>query len=346
MKERKCGTLKQHYWDRRCSRRSRRSLHHLCRRAHNLPLFWRATPISRKPLRTIKGYHRQLRPLCRQRRQTQPTVTFDFNSRRTRGPHMAMPRESLQTIGIGVGLPLNSTDGGTAHNPQGYTWTGVNGAWNGAVENIGGGGLQGTVPATTQATTAAMSAVLPILGTIRRRMVFRVAGIGALSREPINSISASSTTSITKPFTSNTYGPCRWLSSITAFQSRKCAIITVVAPPVAARDWPSRQITAMTLTAHLRRRPCELAGEFLAVMGLAGDLLIGIMWSAPDTPPLPTRNTTMSLLMPPRRATSWVTTQSQTVSSTIHGNAPTTPSLIPPFLPRLQGRAPALIAST
>lgn len=54
------------------------------------------------------------------------------------------PSES-QTIGIGIGLPLNSTDGGTG---------GVEGAWNGKVENLGGGGLIGTIGSTTTATNA------------------------------------------------------------------------------------------------------------------------------------------------------------------------------------------------
>src|SRR3989454_5196624 len=41
-----------------------------------------------------------------------------------------------QRIGIRVGFPLNTMDGGSG---------GVQGAWNGKVRNIGGGGLQGTL---------------------------------------------------------------------------------------------------------------------------------------------------------------------------------------------------------
>ena len=63
------------------------------------------------------------------------------------------PGES-QTIGISIGLPLNSTDGGTPTNPTGYSWNAVNGAWNGKVENLGGGGLAGTLGSTTQPTDA------------------------------------------------------------------------------------------------------------------------------------------------------------------------------------------------
>ena len=48
-----------------------------------------------------------------------------------------------QRIGIRVGFPLNSFDGGSG---------GVQGAWNGKVRNIGGGGLQGNLSAVTAAT--------------------------------------------------------------------------------------------------------------------------------------------------------------------------------------------------
>ena len=57
-----------------------------------------------------------------------------------------------QTIGITIGLPLNSVDGGAPINPSGYSWTAVNGAWNGAVENLGGGGNIGNLGSTTSAT--------------------------------------------------------------------------------------------------------------------------------------------------------------------------------------------------
>jgi hypothetical protein len=63
------------------------------------------------------------------------------------------PGES-QTIGINVSLPLNSTDGGTPKNPNGYSWSAVNGAWNGKVENMGGGGFAGSLGSTTGATDA------------------------------------------------------------------------------------------------------------------------------------------------------------------------------------------------
>jgi tannase/feruloyl esterase len=50
-----------------------------------------------------------------------------------------------QRIGIRVGFPLNSVDGGAG---------GVQGAWNGKVRNIGGGGLQGTLGNATSMTPA------------------------------------------------------------------------------------------------------------------------------------------------------------------------------------------------
>jgi hypothetical protein len=48
-----------------------------------------------------------------------------------------------QRIGIRVGFPLNSLDGGAG---------GVQGAWNGKVRNIGGGGLQGQLSSVANAT--------------------------------------------------------------------------------------------------------------------------------------------------------------------------------------------------
>ena len=48
-----------------------------------------------------------------------------------------------QAIRLGIGLPVNTADGGTG---------GVQGAWNGRIQNLGGGGLVGNVGATTSAT--------------------------------------------------------------------------------------------------------------------------------------------------------------------------------------------------
>jgi hypothetical protein len=50
-----------------------------------------------------------------------------------------------QSINIGIGLPLNSADGGSG---------GIQGAWNGRLQNLGGGGCVGNVGATTSATDA------------------------------------------------------------------------------------------------------------------------------------------------------------------------------------------------
>jgi hypothetical protein len=79
-------------------------------------------------------------------------VHLQFSSRS--GPAYGYAAGESQTIGIDIGLPLNSTDGGTPKNPTGYSWNAVNGAWNGKVENLGGGGLAGTLGSTTQATNA------------------------------------------------------------------------------------------------------------------------------------------------------------------------------------------------
>ena len=50
-----------------------------------------------------------------------------------------------QAINIGIGLPLSAADGGTG---------GVQGAWNGRLQHLGGGGLVGSVGSTTSATDA------------------------------------------------------------------------------------------------------------------------------------------------------------------------------------------------
>jgi hypothetical protein len=66
---------------------------------------------------------------------------FIFSSRG--GPVGGYAVGQNQRIGIVVGFPLNSFDGGAG---------GVQGAWNGKVRNIGGGGLQGNLSSITAAT--------------------------------------------------------------------------------------------------------------------------------------------------------------------------------------------------
>jgi Tannase and feruloyl esterase len=70
------------------------------------------------------------------------------------GPSDGFASGESQTIGIDIGLPLNSADGGAPSNPTGFTWDAVNGGWNGKVENLGGGGLAGVLEPVTQATNA------------------------------------------------------------------------------------------------------------------------------------------------------------------------------------------------
>ena len=70
------------------------------------------------------------------------------------GPAFGYASGESQTVGINIGLPLNNTDGGTPTNPTGYTWTAINGAWNGKVENQGGSGLNGSLLSVTQSTNA------------------------------------------------------------------------------------------------------------------------------------------------------------------------------------------------
>jgi hypothetical protein len=77
-------------------------------------------------------------------------VQFQFSSES--GPKYGYAPGESQTIGFGIGLPLNTTDGGTPSNPNGATWTAINGAWNGKIENIGNGGLAGSIGSTVSAT--------------------------------------------------------------------------------------------------------------------------------------------------------------------------------------------------
>ena len=65
-------------------------------------------------------------------------VHFQFSSES--GPAYGYAPGESQTIGLIFGLPLNSIDGGSG---------GVQGAWNGKINNLGGGGNVGTVTITS-----------------------------------------------------------------------------------------------------------------------------------------------------------------------------------------------------
>jgi len=71
-------------------------------------------------------------------------VSFTYSSRSGTKDGYA-PGQS-QHIGIVIGLPLSITDGGRGG--------GVNGAWNGKIENLGGAGCAGAAGSPTQATDA------------------------------------------------------------------------------------------------------------------------------------------------------------------------------------------------
>jgi hypothetical protein len=59
------------------------------------------------------------------------------------GPLAGYISGQSQTVKIGVGLPISTADGGSG---------GVQGAWNGRIEDLGGGGYAGSVGSTTGAT--------------------------------------------------------------------------------------------------------------------------------------------------------------------------------------------------
>jgi pimeloyl-ACP methyl ester carboxylesterase len=72
---------------------------------------------------------------------TRCEANFIYSSRG--GPRHGYAVGQNQRIGLRVGFPLNSLDGGVG---------GVEGAWNGKVRNLGGGGLQGGLSQVTNAT--------------------------------------------------------------------------------------------------------------------------------------------------------------------------------------------------
>ena len=61
------------------------------------------------------------------------------------GPEFGYQPGQKQMINIGIGLPLSAQDGGSG---------GVEGNWNGRIENLGGGGYAGSVGPVTPATNA------------------------------------------------------------------------------------------------------------------------------------------------------------------------------------------------
>ena len=70
----------------------------------------------------------------------------DFTVSERGGQKSGYAAGEVQRVVLRVGLPLNTSDGGTGGGPDGQ------GAWNGRVRNLGGGGLVGNVGAVTTAT--------------------------------------------------------------------------------------------------------------------------------------------------------------------------------------------------
>lgn len=73
----------------------------------------------------------------------------DFVVSERGGPQSGYAIGEIQRIGLRVGLPANSSDEGTDGDP-----VAGEGAWNGKVRNLGGGGLVGAVGGVTAATNA------------------------------------------------------------------------------------------------------------------------------------------------------------------------------------------------
>jgi pimeloyl-ACP methyl ester carboxylesterase len=111
-----------------------------------LPMATSAAPVSCAQLQTFL----QAQPNVQSATTTLTTTgsarceaNFIYSSRG--GTESGYADGQSQRIVLRVGLPLNSVDGGTG---------GVQGAWNGKVQNLGGGGLVGNVGGVTNATNA------------------------------------------------------------------------------------------------------------------------------------------------------------------------------------------------
>jgi hypothetical protein len=75
-----------------------------------------------------------------------PYCRVDFVVSERGGPEFGYAVGENQRVVLRVGLPANSANGGTGGTAQGE------GAWNGRVQNLGGGGLVGNAPGVTGAT--------------------------------------------------------------------------------------------------------------------------------------------------------------------------------------------------
>ncbi len=77
-----------------------------------------------------------------------PYCLIDFAVSERGGPEHGYAPGEIQRVGLRVGLPANSSDGGTGGGPGGQ------GAWNGKIRNLGGGGLVGSLSPVTPATNS------------------------------------------------------------------------------------------------------------------------------------------------------------------------------------------------
>jgi hypothetical protein len=75
-----------------------------------------------------------------------PYCLIDFAVSERGGPTFGYAAGEVQRIGLRIGLPANTSDNGTDGGPGGE------GAWNGKIRNLGGGGLVGSLNPVTVAT--------------------------------------------------------------------------------------------------------------------------------------------------------------------------------------------------
>ncbi len=97
-------------------------------------------------------------------------VNFTYSSRGyPEYPYAPTPPYNVQQAKIRVGLPLNSTDGGSG---------GVQGAWNGRTQGLGGGGCVGSVGSVTSATDAGYVGSSTDAGHVGSSCLFAFNGTG------------------------------------------------------------------------------------------------------------------------------------------------------------------------
>ena len=175
-------------------------------------------------------------------RQQLRVCRADFVVSERGGPQFGYAVGEIQRIGLRVGLPANTSDGGTGGGAAGE------GAWNGKVRNLGGGGLAGAVGSVTAATNGRSvgsatdgghTGTDPSFGVIQATHDLN---LGKMSRTSSSRASACSIS-----------GRCGWPTATTS--SPHPETTGTVARPGVAKASSLRRSTGMTSTGSSSARP-------------------------------------------------------------------------------------------